>query len=231
MEPRNLYIVLGVPPTETPAGIRHAFRELASRYHPDRVGAQGTPFFQDIVDAYRLLSDAQSRAAYHRELRRTASAAELPRRRPVQQGVRTLPESLSPQPVSLFRDFRVDHPSLEEVRERFTRSVTEPSFPKSQQLDALNLELLLPPERAAQGGTLDLTVPVFHPCRLCHGLGSVAFFECLGCDGRGMIADEEPVRVVVPAGVRDGTVIRIPLRGLGIPMDLRLHLRVGGARE
>jgi DnaJ-class molecular chaperone len=39
METRSFYVVLGVPRTESPAGIRKAFRELALRYHPDRAGA------------------------------------------------------------------------------------------------------------------------------------------------------------------------------------------------
>jgi molecular chaperone DnaJ len=40
---KDYYAILGVSPMESPSGIREAFRELAKRYHPDRIGPQGTP--------------------------------------------------------------------------------------------------------------------------------------------------------------------------------------------
>ena len=52
---KSYYMVLGVSRTESPSGIRQAFRELVKRYHPDRVGPQGLRFFQEIVEAHRVL--------------------------------------------------------------------------------------------------------------------------------------------------------------------------------
>ena len=57
METRDYYVLLGVDPATTARGIRDAYRHLALRYHPDRAGPQSTRFFQDVVDAYRVLSD------------------------------------------------------------------------------------------------------------------------------------------------------------------------------
>jgi hypothetical protein len=72
-------------------------------------------------------------------------------------------------PISLFRDFAVRRPGIEEVASRFRRSFTHPDLPKSQRPEPLRLEVVLPPDRAARGGLLELTVPVFYPCSSCHG--------------------------------------------------------------
>src|SRR5512137_48551 len=100
---RNFYVVLGVPSNETSTGIRRAFRELALRYHPDRAGAQGTEFFQEITEAYRVLSDPERRASYDDGLRH--GDVELPSRPAVRPSVRYEPEPLAPVGLSLFRDF------------------------------------------------------------------------------------------------------------------------------
>jgi curved DNA-binding protein CbpA len=46
---------------ESNGGLRDAFRDLVKHYHPDSVGANGTPFIQEIVEAYRVLSDPDRR--------------------------------------------------------------------------------------------------------------------------------------------------------------------------
>ena len=65
---RTFYTILGISRRESPAGVRSAFRDLARRYHPDRAGARGTPYFQEIVEAYQTLSDPARRADYDRGL-------------------------------------------------------------------------------------------------------------------------------------------------------------------
>ena len=215
MEARDLYAVLGVPRTETASGIRHAFRELAQQYHPDRAGARDAPFFQDIVEAYRVLADPQRRSSYDRGLQDAAEAGTATRR-PIAPAFRPEPEPPVAMRLSLLRDFHVTAPSFDEVLDHFFRGFTEPSMPKSQRLDALNLQLLLSADEAARGGALLLGVPVFYPCRTCRGSGYTGPYACLTCDTQGMVEEEEEVRVVIPARVRDGTVLRIPLRGLGI---------------
>jgi curved DNA-binding protein CbpA len=41
MKTKDYYVILGVAPTESPSGIREAFRDLVKRSHPDRVGPHG----------------------------------------------------------------------------------------------------------------------------------------------------------------------------------------------
>src|SRR5579859_5159779 len=65
---RTCYLTLGCRITEHDNGIRHAFHTLVKHYHPDSVGANGTPFLQEIVEAYRVLSDSGRRDNYARGL-------------------------------------------------------------------------------------------------------------------------------------------------------------------
>lgn len=231
MESRNYYLVLGIDPLESSVGIRNAFRELVQRYHPDRAGSRGMPFFQDIVEAYRVLSDPDRRASYDAGLRDGGDPA-VEQRPPLTGSAWPTHEPLAPAPISLFRDFAVRRPGIEEVASRFRRSFTHPDLPKSQRPEPLRLEVLLPPDRAAQGGLLELVVPVFYPCRSCHGSGAVGPFPCRRCDGKGMEEHEERVQLSVPARLRDGSVFALPLRGLGIHgLFLELMFRVGGLRD
>jgi DnaJ-class molecular chaperone len=186
------------------------------------------PFFHDIVHAYRVLSTPERRASYDAGLhagasgeRGAGSAPHWPQ-----------PETLSPVPISLFRDFAVRRPEVEEVATRLRRSFTHPDRPKSQRPEGLRLEVLLPPDRAARGGRLELTVPVFYPCRSCHGSGAIGPFSCRRCSGRGMEEHEELVQLSVPGRLRDGAVFALPLRALGIHgLFLELSFRVGGLRD
>lgn len=231
METRNYYVVLGVDPVESSTGIRSAYRELVQRYHPDRAGSRAMPFFQDIVEAYRILSDPDRRASYDAGLRDGGERA-VERRPPLTPAPWPQAELLAPVPISLFRDFSVRRPGVEEVASRLRRSFTHPDLPKSQRPQPLRLEVVLPPERAARGGLLELTVPVFYPCRSCHGSGSTGPFPCRRCSGQGMEEHEELVQLSVPAQLRDGSVFALPLKGLGIHgLFLELMFRVGGVRD
>jgi DnaJ domain len=64
--PRDLYDVLGVPRTASEAEIRHAFRALAKRYHPDV--NPGSPDaarrFVEVGNAADTLLDTKRRARY-----------------------------------------------------------------------------------------------------------------------------------------------------------------------
>jgi hypothetical protein len=71
---RDYYVVLGVERGEPSEGIRRAFHELALRYHPDRAGEGATALFVELVEAYRVLSDRRTRAAYDRALKHAESA-------------------------------------------------------------------------------------------------------------------------------------------------------------
>lgn len=65
---RDYYAVLGIAATAAPREIRQAYRRLARQYSPDvnfwDVSAHS--LFEEISEAYRVLSDPQARAMYDR---------------------------------------------------------------------------------------------------------------------------------------------------------------------
>lgn len=72
MEPKNYYDILGVSPTSDAREITAAKNALAKKYHPDatvRRGIDTTSQMQEILDAYRILSNPKARAKYDRKLR------------------------------------------------------------------------------------------------------------------------------------------------------------------
>lgn len=56
------YDTLGISKTASPEEIKKAYRKLASQHHPDKGG--DTAKFQELEEAYRVLSDPQQRAQY-----------------------------------------------------------------------------------------------------------------------------------------------------------------------
>jgi hypothetical protein len=90
---------------------------------PNRAGAQGTASFQEIVEAYKVLSDPERRRHYNHSLSEfvgvtpAASPVESARPQPEplipeQRSVRlhSQPEPLVPEPMSILRDFDTMHP-------------------------------------------------------------------------------------------------------------------------
>jgi molecular chaperone DnaJ len=62
---RDYYEVLGVSKDADEAEIKKAFRRLAREYHPDvSQDADAEAKFKELAEAYEVLSDADSRAAY-----------------------------------------------------------------------------------------------------------------------------------------------------------------------
>jgi DnaJ-class molecular chaperone len=81
MDRRTYYMILGVSPTASAAGIRAAYHDLARRLHPDVAGEQATHAFQEVSEAYDVLSDPTRRRDYNEELRREERGAAIPVRR------------------------------------------------------------------------------------------------------------------------------------------------------
>ena len=96
-----------------------------------------------------------------------------------------------------------------------------------ERAEGLNVDALLSWDEAARGAVARLAVPVFYPCPTCGGSGRDWLYACMSCGAQGMVAEDEVVRVEIPAMVRDGTVLEVPLRGLGIHnFYLRVHVRI-----
>jgi DnaJ-class molecular chaperone len=239
MELKDYYFVLGVPRTATARDILRAYRDLAKLYHPDRVGSQGTATFQDIVEAYEVLSDPERRRHYNQSLSEfvevipsppVGSAYPQPEPLiPTQRRFRlhSQPEPLVPEPMSLLSDFGTIRPSLDALYDRLLQNFTGRGTPKAVRLESLNVEVRLSPYEALQGVMVPIGIPMFIRCAVCHGSGRDWSSQCLACQGQGMVETEHTVHVRMPPRVREGTVVEVPLHGLGIyNLLLRLHVRV-----
>jgi len=63
---RDLYQILGVPRTASPEEVKKAYRRLAHRFHPDKNpgNKQAEEKFKEITAAHEVLSDPKRRALY-----------------------------------------------------------------------------------------------------------------------------------------------------------------------
>lgn len=73
---RSYYEILGVPKGATQPEIRNRYRELVRKYHPDVHPDKELAhrMLIQILEAYRVLGDPDSRAGYDRQLEREAAA-------------------------------------------------------------------------------------------------------------------------------------------------------------
>jgi len=64
--PPNFYELLGISPASDESKIKAAFRAFARRYHPDRVGPEGSNLFVAVREGYEALMEPNKRWAYDR---------------------------------------------------------------------------------------------------------------------------------------------------------------------
>jgi molecular chaperone DnaJ len=62
---KDYYEILGVSRNASAEDIKKAYRQMAHKYHPDKVGGDETKF-KEINEAYQILSDARKKAEYDR---------------------------------------------------------------------------------------------------------------------------------------------------------------------
>lgn len=129
MNVTNHYELLGVSPQATTDEIKRAFRSEISRYHPDKVQHLGREFqalaadrAADLTRAYRVLTDAQARAAYDEDLRRGEPRTEPPAAAPATEPTQPPPPpwtgaEAAPPPRDRAGDELVGRVALSRFRE------------------------------------------------------------------------------------------------------------------
>ena len=225
MAAKNYYMILGVSRQESARGIQEAFRSLAKRYHPDRMGPQGTAAFQDIVEAYQVLSDPSRRVLYNQGLRHAEGTSPVTPK-PISPSFGPAPEPLVPEPVTGLRGAHALHPAFASLGNRIRQRVIEEAEWDTP-LEDLDVEILLSAQEAMMGGTLPVNIPVYYPCSACRGSGRTWRQVCSTCHGQASFQEQATLRVRIPSRVRDGTLLEVPVRGLGIHnFHVRFYLRV-----
>jgi len=226
---RDYYEVLGVPKTATEDEIKTAYRKLARKYHPDvNPGDKSAEEkFKEINEAYEVLSDADKRKRYD-QLGQNWKAGQDFRPPPEWEGAHVEYGDLGDlfgggRGQSGFSDF---FESLFGGR-RGARGGAGFAM-RGQDIEA---EIALTLEEAHRGVKRSITLQSVETCPDCKGSGVKAGKTCPTCRGAGVIPRPKSLEVTIPAGVRDGSVIR--LAGQGEPGtngastgDLLLHVRI-----
>ncbi len=217
---KDYYRVLGIDKKAPDKEIRRAYRRLARKYHPDlnQNDKKSEARFKEISEAYEVLSDQEKRQAYDNPMA-GGFGMEDGLRWDFNFGGRRAAGSETGgfgDISDLFGDLfgKSRGPSGR-------RGAAPPEDTES--------EVTIPLELAYSGGTTRLSLSTQQPCRHCRGQGHGQAGLCGSCLGRGIISEQETVRVKIPAGVYDGAKIRLPGRGAGGQADrgdlyLQIHL-------
>jgi DnaJ-class molecular chaperone len=226
---RDYYDVLGVARTATEDEIKSAYRKLARKYHPDvNPGDKSAEEkFKEINEAYEVLSDADKRKKYD-ELGPNWKAGQDFRPPPNWEGVNVEFGDFGDffgggRGASGFSDF---FESLFGGRRGPRRGAGFAM--RGQDVEA---EIPLALEEAHRGVKRTITLQVTETCPDCKGSGVKDAKTCPTCRGAGAIRRPKSLEVTIPAGVREGSVIRLPGQGepgsSGAPAgDLFLRVRL-----
>jgi molecular chaperone DnaJ len=252
--PKDLYGVLGVPKGASAADIKKAYRKLAREYHPDRNpdDAAAEERFKEVQHAYDVLSDDEKRKQYDQ-------FGSADGRRGFQPGgdfnfdVGDLGDI-----GDLFGGLFGRGRGGARVRPQSERGADLEAHVHLSFEDSLKgIETKIPVEvetacsecggSGAKPGTSPKVCPecrgrgvisesqglfaLSQPCPRCRGNGTVIEDPCPRCHGTGRERRTKRYSVKIPAGVRDGTRIRLKGKGEagiagGPPGDLFVVTRV-----
>ncbi len=218
---KNYYIILGITPQTNPDGVRQAFRNKAKQYHPDKTGQEGTSFFQDITEAYEVLSDPEKRSEYNRRLREKEDrSASVNRPRPADRS--------GPPPENLFsRSFHFGQSPFD--RDPFFDTLFSRRSARTDIREhPLELEVILSPEEARDGFSTILELPLYNICPVCRGASAPdRLLSCRRCGGKGIRSLYHRLRLTLPGPIRNEERTDIPVRAeTGYRVLLRLHFRI-----
>jgi molecular chaperone DnaJ len=256
MAKRDYYEVLGVARNAGEGDLKSAFRRLAKEHHPDRNPGDkaAEQKFREASEAYEVLKDPQKRAAYD-QYGHAAFEQGGGRGGPGGFGP-DFAASMSDIFENLFGDFMERRPGRRgQGRERgadlrYNLEITLPEafIGKTAQV---RIPTTIGCETCSGTGAKAGTKPVScttcgghgkvrasqgfftieRTCPACQGRGEVIDDPCKDCNGSARITREKTLSVNIPAGVEDGTRIRLAgegeggLRG-GPPGDLYIFLSI-----
>ncbi|HXS32137.1 MAG TPA: J domain-containing protein, partial [Solirubrobacterales bacterium] len=244
----DLYKVLGVPKGASEEEIKKAHRKLARKYHPDRNSGdpKAEERFKEVQGAYDTLSDPEKRREY--DAGGGMFGGGGPGGGPFGPGGGGPAGFGSGDLSDLFSNIfsRGGGGGRAQPQGVPGRDLeTEVSLSFDQAVNGAQVNVTVPKaERCptchgngAKPGTVPTTCPrcegrgidaqsqgffsISQPCPRCGGRGQIIESPCETCGGSGLTVQRKRYRVKVPAGVRDGTRIRVAGKGEDGPLGGR----------
>ncbi|MBD0280965.1 MAG: molecular chaperone DnaJ [Thermoleophilaceae bacterium] len=249
---KDPYKTLGVDKKASDEEIKRAYRKLARRYHPDRNPDDNAAEerFKDVQEAYSILSDPEKRKAYDSGggifgggfdpgAFRTGGGfggfgdilSDLFGGATGRAGART------PRPER-GRDLETEvHVSFDQAMEGAQVPVSVPVSAPCPTCHGTGARPGTSPKicprcqgRGVEAESQGL-FSISQPCGECGGTGTVIEDPCPTCQGSGRTRQVKRYRVNIPAGVRDGSRVRLAGKGEagprgGPPGDLYVVTRV-----
>jgi len=223
---KDYYDVLRVPRTASDEEIRQAYRRIAREHHPDlhpgKDKDQHTARMQEINEAYAVLGAKEHRAKYDQYGEHWKEGAPPPPPPPsdAESGGSF---GTSEQDSGAFSDFFRTMFHQEEGRGH------HPDLSPSE-LD-IEAELDLSLEEAVQGVEKTFSLMAAGLCQKCRGTGRITNAFCPLCGGLGEIRQPRDVKTRIPAGLTEGSRIRLKGQGNEGPrgrgdLYLQIHLRL-----
>ncbi len=230
---RDYYEVLGIARNATGEEIKKTFRKLAFKYHPDHNRQDGAEEkFKEANEAYEVLSNPDKRAAYDRfghggaegfvgrgfegfdfggfgDIfdaffgRATTATRQAPRPgTDLHYGITiTLEEAASGAEEEIII-LRTENCSL------CQGTGSKPGSQLSRCPDCNGTGQVRQTQQSIFGRFTNITT-----CRQCHGEGRIITEPCLQCQGTGKEQRRRSFLVKIPAGVEDGSQIRVKGEG------------------
>jgi molecular chaperone DnaJ len=232
MATRDYYEILEVERTIDAAGLKSAYRKLAMTHHPDRNGGseESMARFKEISEAYTVLSDSQKRAAYDR-----FGHAGVNGGGGQQQGFHDVNDIFSQVFGDVFggrtgggarqhgprrgSDLRYDlEITLEQAYKGADVEIRVPTTATCDTCDGSGAKVGTQPSTCGTCGGAGRVrqangfFQVERTCPTCGGSGQIAD-PCTTCHGHGQVRKNRTLNLKVPAGVDDGSRIRLSGEG------------------
>lgn len=237
MSKRDYYEVLGVSRGAGDKELKSAFRRLAKEHHPDynQGDAASEARFKEINEAYEVLKDPQKRAAYEQYGHAAFEGGN--------GGPGFGPEFASSMEdifENFFGDFMGGRNGGQRGRSgrergsdlRYNMEITLTDAYKGKTAEIV-VPTSMPCEPCGGSGAKPGTKPatcstcaghgkvrasqgfftIERTCHTCQGRGEVISDPCDTCRGQGRVQRERTLSVNIPAGVEDGTRIRLAGEG------------------
>ncbi len=207
MANKDYYNILGIKRNATEQEIKQAYRRLARKYHPDvNPGDKSAEArFKEINEAYEVLSNKEKRQKYDQFGEQWQMGDQFARAG-AQQASWDFGRGGGQN--SRFEEGDVD--AIFQDLFGGTRAGGRARARRGRDIES-HVEVTL--DEAYQGTGRVLTLEKEDLCPSCHGTGKIAGALCSTCRGSGAGAHVKRLEVKIPAGVTDGSRVRIAGQG------------------